>query len=296
MRIKGIIILIFVIAAVGSGFYFRNDLFKTYNNFVNRAYYEVKTDDIGTIISKVSKQFLTPPPLISERQQEHDTEPTVFSKIKIIFETNLQRQQNGDLSALKENAMLDAAALAKANDMFKNQYFEHVSPAGVDPGVLVQKYGYNYIKAGENLILGNFLSEGEMVDDWMASEGHRANILNTRYTEIGVAVISGTYEGNSVWIAVQEFGLPLSTCQTPDDNLRNQIETQKEQINTKASQIQDQRNQIDQTNPTSPKYWQMVSDYNQAIEEYNQLVMKTKTIINQYNNQINIFNQCAIGS
>ena len=63
------------------------------------------------------------------------------------------------MSALKENEKLDQAALAKANDMFLKQYFEHVSPTGVGPGDLAQNYGYDYIIVGENLILGNFSSE-----------------------------------------------------------------------------------------------------------------------------------------
>ena len=132
---------------------------------------------------------------------------------KIISETNLQRQENGDLPALKENTDLDETASAKAADIFKNQYFEHVSPSGVDPGKLVESYGYDYIVEGENLILGNFSSEKEVVADWMASPGHRANILNNRYTEIGVAIVKGTYKGEESWVGVQEFGLPLSTCE-----------------------------------------------------------------------------------
>jgi Cysteine-rich secretory protein family len=215
---------------------------------------------------------------------------------KIILETNLQRQENGNLPVLIENLKLDDAASAKANDMFLNQYFEHTSPAGVDPGKLVQSHGYNYIVAGENLILGNFSSEKEVVQDWMNSPGHRANILNNRYSEIGVAIIKGTYKGETVWIGVQEFGLPLSSCPALDNNLKNQIDLDNMQLNTLLSDIDQKKSEIDNTNQNSPAYSQMVNDYNQSIAQYNSLADTTKNIISQYNNQVSDFNNCVKGN
>ena len=131
----------------------------------------------------------------------------VLVKRKIIEETNVQRKTNG-LPALSENATLDEVAKSKAYDMFRNQYFDHVSPTGVGPEELAESLGYNYSFQGENLLMGNFISEKAMVQDWMNSPGHRANILNSHYTEIGVSVVKEKYKGKTVWIGVQEFGSP----------------------------------------------------------------------------------------
>jgi len=289
-KIKIILIFILVAAAFTAGVYFRDDALRLYND-LGKKIQEFKATDIGNIISKVGQQILAPSPLNiggSENQ-------VVLVKSKIIEQTNFQRalNQSEPLKPLKENALLDAAALAKANDMFKNQYFEHTSPAGVDPGKLVQSFGYDYIVEGENLILGNFSSEKEVVQDWMNSPGHRANILNNRYTEIGVAIIKGTYKGETAWIGVQEFGLPLSSCTSPSDNLKNQIDTNKAQLDLVSVQISEKRSQIDSVNPRSAAYGQMADDYNQLVAQYNALAEATKSLIAQYNNQVNIFNACV---
>jgi uncharacterized protein YkwD len=289
-KTKTILILILIAVAFGAGVYFKDDVVKFYNNFGKQVQDFQKTE-IGSIISQASKQILAPVPLNVGGKATQ----VVLLKSKIISETNLQRYQNANLPALKESVLLDNAASAKANDMFKNQYFEHISPAGVGPATLVQNYGYNYIIAGENLILGNFASEKEVVQDWMDSPGHRENILNNRYTEIGVAIIKGNYKGETVWIGVQEFGLPLSSCAQPDSVFKNQIDLDKAQLDLLISQIDERKAQIENTNPHSAGYNQMVNDFNKMIEDYNLLAETTKNLIAQYNNQANIFNNCVAG-
>ena len=289
-KFKIIIIFVLIIAAFGAGVYFKDDAIRLYNG-LDKQVQDLKKADIGQIISEVQKQILTATPLNVGGTSNN----VVLLQSKIISETNLQRQQNGNLPALKENTKLDEAASAKANDMFLNQYFEHVSLSGVDPGKLVQSFGYDYIIVGENLILGNFSSEKEVVQDWMNSPGHRANILNNRYAEIGVAVIKGTYKGETVWIGVQEFGLPLSSCVQPDVNLKNKIDSDKAQLDLLSADIDTKKNQINNTNPKSAPYSQMISDYNQLVAQYNSLAETTKNIISQYNNQVNIFNNCVAG-
>jgi uncharacterized protein YkwD len=248
--------------------------------------------NVGLIVSQVSKEILSPPPLNIGGVEKQVT----LLQSQIIAQTNLQRQENGNLPALKENATLDQVAAAKANDMFLNQYFEHVSPLGVGPGDLAQKYGYNYIVEGENLILGNFSSEKEVVQDWMNSPGHRANILNVRYTEMGAAIIKGTYQGETAWIGVQEFGLPLSACVQPDVNLKTEIDSYDMQLETMSSQLNDEKSQIDATSQNSITYRQMVDNYNQLVAQYNSLAEQVKAIVAKYNNQINVFNNCAAGT
>jgi uncharacterized protein YkwD len=289
-KFKTIIILILIVAAFGAGIYFKDDAINFYNG-LNKKVEDLKTADVGQIISEVQKQILTATPLNVGGKSNN----VVLLQSKIISETNLQRQQNGNLPVLKENINLDKAAAAKANDMFSNQYFEHVSPTGIDPGKLVQNYGYDYIVAGENLILGNFSSEKEVVQAWMDSPGHRENILNNRYTEIGVAIIKGTYKGETVWIGVQEFGLPSSVCTEPSANLRNGIDSAKMQLEVLSLYIEEKKAEINKTNSKSAVYNQMVNDYNQLIEQYNSLAKQMKEIIILYNNQVNIFNNCVAG-
>ena len=287
---KKVLLFILFLLILVAGFKFRNNIFSFYNNF-NNGIYDFKNLDIGSTLSQVGKEIFTPSPLNIGGVDKK----VILLKSKIIEETNLQRSENANLIALTENEKLNDAALAKANDMFTKQYFEHISPDNIDPGKLVQNSGYDFIVAGENLILGNFASEKELVQAWMDSPGHRANILNNRYLEIGVAIIKGTYKGESVWIGVQEFGLPLSYCAEPNPSLKNQIESEKSQVEYLSTQINERKNQINNTNPMSVAYRKMIDDYNQLISQYNAMVQQVKDSIDRYNDQVNSFNNCVTG-
>ena len=283
--------LILVIVASLAMLYYRNSIFDFYNK-TSESLNQISKTDFGNVVAEFKKEVFAPSPLKIGGEENQ----IQFTKEKIIAQTNIQRYDNEGLLPLVENSKLDAAALAKAQDMFKNQYFEHISPSGVDPGSLVKSSGYDYIVTGENLILGNFESEQAIVQAWMDSPGHRANILNNRFTEIGVAIIKGTYEGRTVWIGVQEFGLSLSACQQADVYLKNQIDLNKSQLDQMSKNLENKRDEIDGTSPKSPKYNKLIDEYNTMVKEYNELVQVTKNLINQYNNQINIFNQCVQGS
>ena len=123
---------------------------------------------------------------------------------KIIELTNNQRQ-NASAGIVKENAMLDAAAQAKVNDMFANNYWAHVSPKGTEPWYFVSNAGYNYQHAGENLAR-DFSNPKDVVNAWMASPSHKKNLLDRRYKDIGVAVKDGYINGVETTIVVQMFG------------------------------------------------------------------------------------------
>jgi hypothetical protein len=125
----------------------------------------------------------------------------------IIQLTNASREGAG-IGDLTENAQLDAAAQAKANDMLANQYFAHTSPAGKTPWDFISNSGYNYIIAGENLAL-NFFTAESTEQAWMNSPEHRSNILNSNFENIGVGVSQGEYNGVAAIFVVQEFGTPL---------------------------------------------------------------------------------------
>jgi uncharacterized protein YkwD len=239
--------------------------------------------------SKIVSVIENPPPLTIGGSENAAN----LSATKVIAITDQQRAANGKLPALKENTVLDAAALSKANDMFTNQYFEHVSPSGVAPGQLIERFGYLYIEAGENLILGNFASEQEVVQDWMNSPGHRANILNKNYTEIGVAVVKGTYQGKTVWIGVQEFGRPMSDCPQPSDSLKSEIDANNAKLNTMSADMQQKKAAMDAEDQSSAQYQTDLNNYNAEVGQYNTLVTATKALVAQYNQAANDFNACV---
>ncbi len=130
---------------------------------------------------------------------------TIFPATIVDF-TNSDRISNNQ-SSLTVNPLLQEAAQEKANDMAQNSYFAHTSPSGLTPWYWFIKAGYGFSSAGENLAV-NFSDSKDVMDAWMNSPEHRANILNGTFTEIGVATAVGTYEGSQVVFVVQEFGTP----------------------------------------------------------------------------------------
>lgn len=124
----------------------------------------------------------------------------------ILALTNNDRATN-DLSAVTENPLLDAAAQLHANDMAAKGYFAHVSPDGKQPWYWLDQVGYNYTYAGENLAV-DFTDSTAVNTAWMNSPEHRANILKPEYTQMGIALANGTYQGQQVTFVVTFFGTP----------------------------------------------------------------------------------------
>jgi len=126
----------------------------------------------------------------------------------IISLTN-QSRKSFNLTNLTENSVLNIAAQAKADSMLAEGYFAHNSPDGRTPWSFIGAAGYSYIMAGENLAV-NF-NEAENVEDaWMNSPGHKANILNKNFEEIGIGISQGEYQGHSAIFVVQMFGVPAA--------------------------------------------------------------------------------------
>ncbi|MDB5224407.1 MAG: hypothetical protein JWO43_29 [Candidatus Adlerbacteria bacterium] len=125
---------------------------------------------------------------------------------EVINLTNTERKGN-KVGTVTENAKLDAAAAAKAADMAAKGYFSHVGPDGKQPWLWIDAAGYNYQYAGENLAV-RFVDSKDVVNAWMASPSHRANIVKGNYTEIGVGVANGTYQGQPAVFVVQYFASP----------------------------------------------------------------------------------------
>lgn len=207
----------------------------------------------------------------------------------VIEWTNKNRMDIGGLAPLLENKKLNLSAQKKVNDMFTNQYFEHISPDGTGVGDLGKESGYEYVLIGENLALGNFKNDEAVLEAWMASPGHRANILNNQYTEIGVAVGHGVFEGNTVWLAVQHFGLPKSSCPSIDANLKYSIDSKQKILNISQSNLLKLEKEIKAGNATNEK----IKEYNKQVGEYNSLLAEVKKEIDIYNTQVKAFNLCV---
>lgn len=119
--------------------------------------------------------------------------------------TNTERQR-ADLPLLMINHKLNQASNSKAQDMFKKQYWAHVSPDGVQSWKWLEDEGYNFSKAGENLAK-DYTSTDAVINAWMNSVEHRKNILNPDYQDVGFAVVDGEYMNESSEFIVAFYGL-----------------------------------------------------------------------------------------
>lgn len=210
----------------------------------------------------------------------------------VIEETNKQRDQYQQ-SPLHTNSKLNLAAKAKLDDMFRQQYFEHESPDGKKPADIIKAAGYDYLIVGENLALGNYENDQLLVEAWMNSPGHRANILDGKFREIGVAVGKGMYQGKEIWLAVQEFGSPLSSCPNISMNLKEEIDQNKIDISFGEQELSKMKAEMESSkSKNSPEYQSKVEKYNSKVNSVNKLIDETKLLVNQYNQQVNDFNSC----
>ena len=126
------------------------------------------------------------------------------SSSELVTLANSARAKEG-LGNLQTNTKLESAAFAKANDMLEKGYFAHASPDGKTPWDFITEAGYSYVYAGENLAIG-YADSAELHNAWMNSASHRDNIMNPNFRDIGVAVVSGQYQGGETTVVVQMFG------------------------------------------------------------------------------------------
>lgn len=126
--------------------------------------------------------------------------------------SNSQRVANG-LPALTSNSKLNSSAQNKAQDMLNDNYFAHDAPDGTTPWSFIAAAGYSYSAAAENLAASN-QGANSIVQGWMDSPGHRANLLSSTYSEVGYGVVfvgDWTYNSvtyNNTYFVVAHYGLP----------------------------------------------------------------------------------------
>ena len=207
------------------------DLFKTPNNFKQSSLTKFgKYFLIGLVVCLcffvvkaiihkrqtiviTNKNEITVSPSLQEGLKKNEitvSQPLQWGLTKngVIAQTNKARRENGDLPLLVENQMLNIIAEKRLKDMFKNQYFSHYPPSGETYTELASRFGYAYSRLAENIASGVYKNDEKIIDGWMLSPGHRANILSSDVSEIGVAVEKGFLKGQETWIGVQIFGHP----------------------------------------------------------------------------------------
>ena len=124
--------------------------------------------------------------------QEYSVEQEVIRLV------NVERTKAG-LSSLKYDWELARVAKYKSQDMHDKKYFSHTSPTYGSPFTMLKNFGINYKSAGENIAMGQRSAQA-VVNAWMNSEGHRANILNKNYTHIGIGYVKDGHYWTQMFI------------------------------------------------------------------------------------------------
>ncbi|MBP6974576.1 MAG: hypothetical protein KBB54_01385 [Candidatus Pacebacteria bacterium] len=235
--------------------------------------------------------------VLGSTQSNRELLPVVSNQVEqnlnvagIVSATNFERKKAG-LPDLIRDPLLSKSAEIKLQDMFQKQYFQHVSPSGDSVSDVVRKTGYEYIVVGENLALGVFAGDAQVVAAWMASPGHKKNILDSRYQEIGLAVGQGVYQGRKQWLIVQHFAKPLSSCVSPNGAIKKTVDIQKADIVVLEANISRIRAEIE--GETGDAYVQKANEYNTLVIEYNARLTTLKQSIDEYNTAVRVFNACA---
>lgn len=242
----------------------------------------------------VSIPVATPIKIIKDSSVEKKIEPLISAGMSgdILMYTNKERLYHS-LDNLLLNEKLNKVATKKVNDLFSKEYFEHISPNGEGVSDLAHDIGYEYLMIGENLAMGSFGSGQEIVQAWMDSPGHRTNILNQKYTEIGIAVKIDLFKGVETLMAVQIFAKPLALCPTPNKTL---IDSSSETIKKMQEQAQlmfDNLNEVkNKTNIDWSYYNQKVAEYNYYAKKVNDAILALKNMIDIYNIEVTKYNIC----
>ncbi len=163
--------------------------------------------------------------------------------------TNEERTANS-LQTLTVSSKLNQAAQMKAADMAANGYFAHTSPEGKTPWYWLDQVGYNYDYAGENLAI-NFSDSKDVVEAWMNSPTHEANIVKGSYTEIGTGVAEGIYQGRKTIFVAQVYAHPIVSSADASNLNKPKEATQQITKNTVPGQVLGAEISV-----TQPTFWQ----------------------------------------
>ncbi len=153
------------------------------------------------ITNPVKNEPTTYAPIKNSTEKDSLSNTTVSSsnlnyEQKVVELVNIERQKNG-LSALTLDSKISNVARTKSKDMAANNYFAHQSPTYGSAGSMLKQFGVNWSAWGENIASGQRTPEA-VVSAWMNSEGHRANILSSNFSKIGVGYATNS-NGTPYW-------------------------------------------------------------------------------------------------
>ena len=191
---------------------------------------------VGIVILLEIITFLIPTTLthINTTENMAAVLPGVLSAL-----TNDERQSQ-NLQILTVNPILNKVAEMKALDMATKGYFAHTSPEGKTPWYWLEKVGYKYQYAGENLAI-NFSDSKDVADAWMKSPTHKVNIVKENYTEVGTGVATGIYEGKETVFVAQVYANPLpktvGQIQSTTTEITPSVTTTKESANILGAEV-----------------------------------------------------------
>ena len=179
---------------------------------------------------------------------------------RVLELTNAERAKAG-LKPLTLNNQLAEAAQGHSDSMAADDFFSHTGADGSSVGDRVKEEGYEFARTGENIAAGQTTAE-QVVEGWMNSPGHRANILNADYTEIGIGYEllendTGSVNYNRYW--TQVFGKPLNNNSQVNNDVPNPTIEQNDNIDPVAAEDNSSNDILEET-PESPVFEQQPSN------------------------------------
>jgi len=185
---------------------------------------------------------------VSGRVVLNRTSLTALVLPDVLVDYTNENREGGNFKHLAVSTTLQKAAQLKANDMAEKGYFAHKTPDGKSPWYFFQQAGYEFSYAGENLAV-NFTDSVEVSRAWMNSPGHRANIMNGNFSEIGIATAEGMYQGRKTVFVVQLFGRPTEKT---NQTTKTTVATTPKPATTSAPRVT--------TTPTQPTTTAVLSE------------------------------------
>lgn len=186
-------------ASMTTGYANTTSTAKSYDTQIWKSPYQYKynfKNDSNNAISKNEEAEKAPAaeqPITSEQQPPAEQENVqVSSEIQQVVDLVNSERAKAGLQALQIDAKLTESAQAKSQDMKNKNYFSHTSPTYGSPFDQMKSLGISYKSAGENIAMGQ-QSATKVMDAWMKSPGHKANILNPSFTHIGVGLSDSGY-------------------------------------------------------------------------------------------------------
>ncbi|WP_342601337.1 CAP domain-containing protein [Psychrobacillus sp. FSL H8-0483] len=154
----------------------------------------VEKEKAPIVEKPVAEKPATPvtPPVVKEPVKENNEAVKVSSVIQQVVDLTNQERAKAGLKPLQLDTKLTQSAQAKSQDMKDKNYFDHTSPTYGSPFDQMKAFGVTYSSAAENIAMGQ-RSATEVMNAWMTSPGHKANIMNPSYTHIGVGLSDSGY-------------------------------------------------------------------------------------------------------